>query len=168
MKINDAAKILNLNGDVTQELIKTAYRRASSKYHPDKGGSEEMMKAVNQAYEALKNYDGYSVDSGEQSQKNSYSDALNDAINAILNLEGIEIEVCGAWVWLTGETKKHAKALGKHGAGFFYASKKQAWYFRPNDWKSVSRGSFSLEDIRNRHGSQSVTTKQSNKRLTQN
>jgi DnaJ-class molecular chaperone len=50
MKLEDAAKILNLSGDVTPETIKAAYRRASSKYHPDKGGSVEMMQTVNQAY----------------------------------------------------------------------------------------------------------------------
>jgi hypothetical protein len=154
MKLDDAAKILNLGGDVTPEMIKTAYRRASSKYHPDKGGSVEMMQAVNQAYESLKDYQG-AIDGGDD----NYSDALNDAINAVINLKAIDIEICGAWVWVTGDTKPHAKALGKNGAGFFFASKKKAWYFRPSDWKSSSRGNFSLDDIRANHGSQVVKGK---------
>jgi hypothetical protein len=158
MKIDDAAKILNLIGDVTPEIIKAAYRKASSKYHPDKGGSTEMMQAVNQAYETLKDYTG-ALDGGDD----NYSDALNDAINAIINLKGIDIEICGAWVWVTGDTKPHAKALGKNGAGFFYASKKQSWYFRPSDWKSSARGNFSMDDIRARHGSQKVNGKEHKK-----
>jgi len=36
MKISDAANILSLSGDITTELVKTAYRRASAKYHPDR------------------------------------------------------------------------------------------------------------------------------------
>jgi hypothetical protein len=158
MKLEDAAKILNLTGNVTPEIVKKAYRRASSKYHPDKGGSVEMMQAVNQAYDALKEYSG-KLDAGED----NYSELLNEAINAIVNLEGIEIEVCGAWVWVTGKTKQHAKALGRKegGAGFYYASKKKAWYYRPADWKSVSRGNFSLDDIRATHGSQTVKGKRS-------
>jgi hypothetical protein len=151
MKLDDAAKILNLSESITPEIVKMAYRRASSKYHPDKGGSVEMMQAVNQAYEVLKDHSGM-VDGGDD----NYSDALNDAINAVVNLQGINIEICGAWVWVTGDTKPHAKVLGKNGAGYFYASKKQAWYFRPSDWKSTSRGNFSLDDIRANHGSQAV------------
>jgi hypothetical protein len=154
MKLDDAAKILSLVGDVTPEIVKMAYRRASSKYHPDKGGSVEMMQAVNQAYEELKDYLG-AVDGGDD----NYSDALNDAINAVITLKGIDVEICGAWVWVTGDTKPHAKALGKNGAGFFFASKKLAWYFRPSDWKSSSRGNFSLDDIRANHGSQVIKGK---------
>ncbi len=156
MKIEDAAKILGLDGELTKELIKKAYRLASSKYHPDKGGSVEMMQAVNEAYESLKDYEGV-VNSGDV----DYGQALNDAINKIINLEGIKIEVCGAWVWVTGETKPYAKVLGRKegGAGFYYASKKKAWYYRPEDWKSSNRGRWSLDDIREKHGSEEVKTR---------
>lgn len=158
MKIEDAAKILGLDGELTKDIIKKAYRVASSKYHPDKGGSVEMMQAVNQAYEVLKDYEGV-VESGDV----DYGQALNDAINKIINLDGITIEVCGAWVWVSGNTKPYAGVLGRKdgGAGFFYASKKKAWYFRPEDWKSASRGSWSLDDIRDKHGSDEVKTRQS-------
>jgi curved DNA-binding protein CbpA len=151
MKNEDAAKILGLDENITPETVKIAFRRAANKYHPDKGGSDEMMKAVNQAYETLKDFSG-NLESGDL----NYPDELNDAINAILNLADIEIEICGAWVWVTGETKQHSKELGKNGAGFFYASKKKAWYYRPSDWVSKARGSFSMDDIRSTHGSQSV------------
>ena len=40
-------------------------------------------------------------------------------------------------------------------AGFRYASKKQRWYFRPEGWRSVSRGAFSMDDIRDKYGSSS-------------
>jgi hypothetical protein len=119
-----------------------------------------MMQAVNQAYESLNDYTG-SLNSGDD----NYSDALNDAINAVINLEGIEIEVCGAWVWVTGDTKQHAKILGRKegGAGFYYASKKVAWYYRPSDWKSTSRGKTSLDDIRSIHGSKIIEKKAAKK-----
>ncbi len=158
MKIEDAAKVLGLSGNLTKELIKKAYRAACSKYHPDKGGSLEMMQAVNMAYDVLKDYEG-AVKSGDV----DYGDLLNAAINKIINLEGIKIEVCGAWVWVTGNTKPHAKVLGRKegGAGFYYASKKKAWYFRPDDWKSSNRGNWSLDTIRAKHGSEEVKTRQS-------
>lgn len=154
MKQEDAAKILEITGKLNKDIIKTAYRKASSKYHPDKGGSTEMMQAVNQAYEELKDFEG-DIDSGDD----NYSESLNDALNAILGLSGIEIEICGAWVWVTGDTKQYKDILGKNGAGYNFAPKKKAWYYRPSDWKSLSRGSFSLDDIRGRHGSQKVNLK---------
>ncbi len=153
MKIEDAAKILELNGELTKEIIKKAYKKASSKYHPDKGGSVEMMQAVNQAYDALKDYSGtVEVDDTQL----NYGEELNEALNQVIHLSGLIIEICGAWVWVTGETKQYSKELGKNGAGFFWAKKKKAWYFRPSDWKSASRGNWSLDKIRGEHGSQTV------------
>lgn len=44
---------LNLHSDATQDEIKAAYRRAAQAAHPDKGGSQEQMQAINRAYEVL-------------------------------------------------------------------------------------------------------------------
>ena len=54
-QISDAEKVLGLSGDYTEQDVKSAYRRASSKAHPDKGGSTELQQKVNSAYELLKN-----------------------------------------------------------------------------------------------------------------
>lgn len=156
MKKEDAAKILDITGELNPEAIKKAYRKACSKYHPDKGGSLKMMQAVNQAYEVLREFEG-AVDAGSE----GYAEALNEAINKIINLQGINIEVCGAWIWVTGETKFH-KAILKE-AGFWWAKKKVAWYFRPDDWKSAGRGKWSLDRIRDQHGSTKVDTKENDK-----
>lgn len=156
MKKEDAAKILEITGELTAELIKKAYRKACSKYHPDKGGSLKMMQAVNLAYEALKEFEG-PVESGSE----GYAEALNDAINSVIHIVGMEIEVCGAWVWVTGDTKPHKNILKE--AGFWWAKKKVAWYFRPEDWKSSSRGKWSLDDIRGVHGSSPVAKKEQQK-----
>lgn len=154
MKISDAANILNITGELTKAIVKKAFQKAASKFHPDKGGNVETMKMVNEAYETLKNYEG-EVEANDF----EYPDLVAAAINAIVNLPNIEIEVCGNWVWVTGDTKPHAKALGKDGAKFKYASKKKAWFFRPDDYKSLSRGSMSLDDIRGNHGSEKVNKK---------
>lgn len=44
---------LGVARDATPEQIKAAYRKASKKAHPDKGGSDEAMAAVNQAHDVL-------------------------------------------------------------------------------------------------------------------
>lgn len=160
MKISDAANLLELTGNLNPKLIKQAYKKACLKYHPDKNpAGNEMMKAINLAFEVLKDFEGKI-----ESSNMNYGQDLNNALSQIVHLDDLIIEVCGAWVWVTGETKKHAKALGKNGAGFFYASKKKAWYFRPDDWKSSSRGSVPLDEIRDKYGASRVK-KQSSKRL---
>lgn len=44
---------LGVAKDATAEEIKQAWRRMSSRAHPDKGGSDEEQQAVNRAYEVL-------------------------------------------------------------------------------------------------------------------
>lgn len=157
MKLEDAVKNLNISGSITPEIVKAAYRKSCSQYHPDRNpAGTEMMKAVNAAYATLKDFTG-TIDN--ESQEN-YAEGLNEALNAIIHLDGIHIEVCGAWIWVTGNTKPYKDQLGKNGAGFFYASKKKAWYYRPADWKSASRGGWSLDKIREEHGSNQVRTRQ--------
>lgn len=59
MNIYDAAKVLDLTGDITPEDVKAAYKKAAMKFHPDinpAGG--EMMKLVNAAYDVLKDHTG--------------------------------------------------------------------------------------------------------------
>ena len=54
MNYKQALVILGLTEGFTEDELKKKYRELSMKWHPDKGGSEEMMKQVNVAYETLK------------------------------------------------------------------------------------------------------------------
>lgn len=49
----DLYNILKIDKTSSQEAIKKAYRRASLKHHPDRGGNSEEFKKVNRAYEVL-------------------------------------------------------------------------------------------------------------------
>jgi len=49
----DLYKILNVEKSSSQEEIKKAYRKASLKHHPDRGGNAEEFKKINRAYEVL-------------------------------------------------------------------------------------------------------------------
>ena len=153
MKASDAAEILGLAGEIDRAAVKVAYRQAAMRYHPDRNpAGAEMMQMVNAAYEALRDFAGELAAAPDQGEV-TYPAAVNAALNAIIALAGLEIEVCGAWVWVTGATYLHRAEL--KAAGFRYASKKQRWYFRPEGWRSVSRGAFSMDDIRDKYGSSS-------------
>ena len=54
MSASEAEQILGLSGKYSAAQVKSSYRKMSLKHHPDRGGSTEMMKKVNVAYEILK------------------------------------------------------------------------------------------------------------------
>lgn len=49
----DLYNILGIKSTASKEEIKKAYRKASLKHHPDRGGNAEEFKKVNRAYEVL-------------------------------------------------------------------------------------------------------------------
>lgn len=152
MKMNhaQALKILGLNGSASFDDIKAAYRRACSQYHPDRNPAGlEMMKLINNAYQSLSDYVQGSVKDEPQFEAESLSDELNAALNAIIHL-GLTIEICGSWIWVSGDTRPHKEILKS--AGYRWAPKKLMWSFCGGE-RTSSRGKFSMDDIRNRHGS---------------
>ena len=57
MEFKDYYGVLGVEASAGDAEIKTAYRRLARKYHPDvskEAGAEEKFKAVNEAYEALR------------------------------------------------------------------------------------------------------------------
>lgn len=154
MKIIDALNLLNLSGVITKKDIKKAYRSASLKYHPDRNpAGREMMQAINAAYDALKDIE--QMDTGTvEGERYNYAEQLEEAISAIVPLSGLVIEICGNWVWVTGDTKAHKEAI--KAAGYKWAKKKLAWYFRPAEYSSRGRGNWSMDQIREEYGSNKV------------
>lgn len=148
----------------TVEELKKEYRKMAFRYHPDRGGDAEMMKKVNLEYEiTLKRLKAqYHTEHKENANENKQGDAKNaftddgfrTVIEKIIHLD-VEIEICGRWIWVYGNTKPHKEALKK--AGFFWASKKKMWYWRPEDAKvRYSTGMTDMNYIRNIYGSDKV------------
>ena len=52
---------------------------------------------------------------------------IRQAIEKIFTLDGLEIEICGLWVWVGSETKKHKDTL--KAAGYKWARKKVNGYW---------------------------------------
>ncbi|WP_299496483.1 J domain-containing protein [uncultured Shewanella sp.] len=178
MNINDALNILNLSGSVTQKEIKKAYKAASLKYHPDRNPAEaETMKLVNLAYQFLSGLTetvNEAITATEGFTENDYSEEFNCILNALFELQSREnanfiIEICGNWIWITGETKPWAKELGRKegGIGCYFSKKKNdgCWYYRPAKYRSKNRISHSMNEIRERHGSHKPVYKNNKKKL---
>jgi molecular chaperone DnaJ len=57
MAKRDYYEILGVDKGASPDEIKKAFRRAAVEHHPDRGGSEEKFKEINEAYEVLKDTD---------------------------------------------------------------------------------------------------------------
>jgi len=61
-------------------------------------------------------------------------------------------EIIGNWVWISGDTKTHKDTL--KALKCRWASKKQQWFYRPEEHKSRrSFGEMSIDEIREKFGS---------------
>lgn len=141
----------------TSEEIKKEYRRLCFLHHPDLGGDEEIMKEINRQYAAASdnrtrqerpNWTEY-----QYREANEVAEIIRKAIEQIITLEGINIEVCGLWVWVSGNTYPIKDVLKK--AGFKFASKKRMWYFAGVPAKNYNR-QYSMPEIREMHGTKTV------------
>ncbi|KAJ7476828.1 hypothetical protein B0H11DRAFT_2030850 [Mycena galericulata] len=54
-RAKDYYKVLGVARDADERTIKKAFRHAAKSAHPDKGGTEQKMAALNEAYEVLSN-----------------------------------------------------------------------------------------------------------------
>jgi len=159
MARRDALNILGIDAEVlTSEITKKAYRKAAQHYHPDRNPAGlEMMKLVNAAYEVLKDFSGKLESSLNEAVNTHYGEKINEALNAIIGL-GLDIEICGAWVWVSGNTKPHEERLKE--ASFRWSSKKFRWYFRPEDYKPRPHKAWSMEKIKAAYGSKIIKDEQ--------
>ena len=144
----------------TEAGLKTAYRTACLKHHPDKGGNLEIMKLVNAAYDFLKKCDSWWT--GEQFRAAKKQSPLTETVQAIIdsikNIPGLKFEIIGSWLWVSGNTFPHKKIL--KASGLKFSGNKKSWYYHENDYRKRSKKSFSMNEIRNLHGSDEIKPKQ--------
>lgn len=127
MNIQEALNIFGLSGDLTEKDIKTAYKKAALKYHPDRNPlGAELMKAVNAAFDFLMaNIDKINqFQSADENARYDYSEELEKVLNVLSGLSGVVYEVIGNWIWISGDTKEHKDTLKEMGCK--WAAKKNS------------------------------------------
>jgi len=142
---------LNILRPKDKDDLKRAYKEAALKYHPDHGGDLEIMKLVNLAYEFLNENDWHTAEMRRAAKMEpEILEAIKNIWDALKRMPGISGEVCGTWLWVTGDTRTFKDAFKKMGLKF--SGKKVAWYWRPEGYKKRTKKNFDLDDIRNIFG----------------
>lgn len=146
----------------TAEELKKEYKKVAKMLHPDMNpgkDTEEEFKAMQnefeKAFELLKNV--HINKDGEQYEKETTETAneFMDQINKLLHFPGVEVELCGSWLWVTGDTKAVKDEL--KAMGFKWSRNKVAWYFHREPYRKHSKRNISLDEIREMYGSKSFT-----------
>jgi len=141
----------------TMDEVKAKYKQLAKQYHPDCGGDTETMQAINTeySYACAKLLKGENLSQEETDEGIRLSEEYRAVIEQLMPLTGILIEVVGNWIWVTGNTKPVKQQLKD--AGLFYASKKVAWYYRAEQYKTTGSKK-SLDEIRAKYGSEKVNS----------
>ena len=144
----------------TLNELKAEYKRLVMLHHPDRpNGDEETMKAINGEYDSvfavLKELQNMEAEQPEsQTRKTTEApEEFRAVVEALLRLEGVEVELCGAWLWISGDTYQHRDAL--KACGCLWSRSKGRWYWRhAEDDCRWSRGKTSMAEIRHKYGSE--------------
>ncbi|MDR0325403.1 MAG: molecular chaperone DnaJ [Oscillospiraceae bacterium] len=153
----------------TLEDLKSQYRKLAFEHHPDRGGSEDAMKQINNEYDLLfervknihKTKDGETYTARQATTETA--DQFKDLITELMRIDGIIIEVIGCFVWVTGDTKPNKNRL--KALNFQWHTKKTAWYLKPEDYKRRSRKDYDMDEIRAMYGTSGKTHSNGTTRL---
>ena len=151
------------NDITTIEELKKKYRKLCQMNHPDNGGNVETMAQINNEYakmfNILKDAHNSKAASDETGKTRPINECPEDFINIISELikcKGLTVELCGSWIWISGDTKAHKETL--KAIGCRWASKKIMWYWRNEKDAVRSRKPKSMDYIRSTYGSESYST----------
>ena len=157
MKLEQALKTIEPKaGDI--EALTAAYL-----LNKEKANAEDAFNilwaagesAVNNAIIKLGNGNSQEVERKEQEKDAKNLKHMEGIIEQIKSIEGIKAEICGKWLWVSGNTRPHANTLKS--VGLKFARKKSKWYWRPEGYKRTRRGkTMSMEYIRGKYGSKEI------------
>lgn len=144
------------------EELKSLYRKLAVKNHPDKGGSIEVMQEINSEYEMALKKLAFVYNATKDENKPEYDwtkDKFAEIIQKIINFGNMEVEIIGQWIWCFNAYEYH-EALKN--LGFWFSKSKKAWVYSGTA-KARYRSRNSVNDLRQKWGSEKIETKEQNK-----
>ena len=152
---------------------KSLYRKLARENHPDNGGNEELLKQITvefkEWWEEHKNIHrtagqgtagqetaGQETAGQERKYRECNIDEFIEIINKLVIVPGIEIEICGTWVWISGNSYPYKDYLKEIGCRWSKGKKKWFWtndYFNPKMKYGIHPN---METIRTIYGSTKI------------
>lgn len=144
----------------TLEELRKQYKELLKTHHPDNGGNVADMQEINAEYDKLfkvlkdRHESKQTSTDGAKTGFNNYKydfeadEALREILQKIIGFSDITIELCGSWIWLSGNTYQYKAELKE--IGFKWASKKKQWYWHSEAFRKKGKKALSMDDIMSR------------------
>ena len=137
--------------------LRKEYRRLAFIYHPDKGGDTVLMQILNDRYDRLSEKfikENVDFSEGRKEYEMQVSEEIRDMLDRIMFLKGVDIEVIGGWIWITGNTFAIRTTLKS--LGFLFSHPKTAWYWHKGEYRKKSGKIQSMDEMRDFWGTQKI------------
>lgn len=149
---------ININ---TLEELKKEYRKLMFIHHPDRGGNTIIAQEINAEYdslfEVLKNKQETTTGTEHNENINEYKDIINE----LVKYPGLEINIIGTWIWVTGNTLKYKNNLKE--LGFRWSRPKESWYYSQKVTSKRRGHSSTMDDLKNKYGCETMKSTGSKK-----
>ena len=134
------------------DQLKKQYFQLAKKYHPDAGGTTAQFQNLQAEYEKLLNnlLRGSNLTQEQKENEIVIDKAIREVIDALINIEDINIELIGKWLWITGNTYPVRQSLKSAGLIFIKKEGKPYWVYKGVE--SAGRGKTAMEDIKRKYG----------------
>ena len=147
----------------TLEELRKQYKELLKQYHPDNpNGSTEATQQINAEYDKLFKLLKNKHESKEPEAESKHASdnmkwdfaedaALREILQKVIHFENIVIELCGSWIWISGNSYQYKDELKE--IGFKWASQKKQWYWHSESYRKKGTRPLSMDDIRSYYGS---------------
>lgn len=152
-------------GISNQAALRKAFVQLLKKFHPDNGGDAETCKQINIEYEYLMQHLPKNGEAKTEADKKAAADLdkeIRKALEKVVTLDGVNIEVVGTWIWIDGSTYQHRATLA--GLGYKWSKSRKKWHYTPYESGKYYKGKKkSFDTLRALYGSSEIETE--NKKL---
>lgn len=143
-------------GCTTLDAAKALYKKLAFQLHPDLSGYDstaEFQEMQNQFERFKPQTEKYETE-WEQWSAPDYMKIIEE----LLKIKGIEIEMIGSFIWIGGDTRPVKDQIKAIESDIFkpaaWHKKKFLWYFAPSDYRKFTNKEFSMDELRDKYGSQ--------------
>jgi len=134
------------------DALKKQYIKLSKKYHPDAGVTTIQFQELQQEYNILLNkiLNNSQLNQSQKQNEKELDLAIREIVDNLVNIEGLNVELIGKWLWISGNTYPVKTILKQAGLTFIKKEGNPFWVYKGIE--STSRGQSSMEEIRKKYG----------------